>query len=173
MAFMYIDWHNDRTIPYWNDICDEWDATYFLEKGDDFIVYHNTDNDEYAVYYKIANGGRLCGLVQHFDMYSRLVDTPNDSLSDELYAVIRQKAIDKGFPEHWRDISSVMTWRSLIDMLQTKYADSLDDPARVWVPKDTYFDEFPLIRDVSPYDLDDDKVGYRNNNPLSITLREE
>lgn len=171
MAFTFVDWHNNKEFPYWHYIQEEWESISFNKEGDDFLVYYNTDNDEYAVYLKLGNNGMLCCLVKHFDLYSRLVDT-NDGLSAELYGVIRQKAIDKGFPESWHNIPNVMSWRMLIDMLQTKYADSLDDPAQVWIPEDMAFDEFNLISDVSPYDLFDKKVGYKNNNPLSITLQE-
>lgn len=170
MAFVYIDWHKNETIPYWNDIYDEWSCTEFFEEGDDYLVFHNTDNNEYAVYLKLGNNGGLCSLVQHFDLFSRLVDN-DDGLSDELYGVIRQKAIDKGFPEHWNEINRTMTWRTLINELQVKYKDVLDDPAQVWVPQDADFDEFSFITGVSPYHLGD-TPGFDHSNPVSINLQE-
>ena len=133
MALKLLDWHSDKTIPYRSDIQDEYDSIEFFEDGDDFLVYLNEDNGKYAVYYKLAHGGIVCSLIEHFDMYSRLVDT-NDGLSKELYEVIARHAIGCGFPETHPPINVGVTWRQLIAKLGELPQEFLDTPAYVWRP---------------------------------------
>ena len=133
MAITYVDWRNPyNRVPYSSDIRDESNCTEFYEEGEEFLTFYNEDNGKYAVYYKLAHGGALCSLVEHFDTYSRLVDT-DDGLSDELYRVIAKHAIDCGFPPTHPPMSN-MTWRQLIAEVQKVPKEFLDTPAYVWRP---------------------------------------
>ena len=66
MAIRYVDWRNDDSFPYKNEVQTVWEGMEFYEEGDDFLVYRNDKNGKYAVYYKLYNGGELIALIEDF-----------------------------------------------------------------------------------------------------------
>lgn len=169
MAIKYVDWRKpDNRVPYASDIRDEVDATWFNEEGDTFVTFLNEENGKYAVYYKLAHGGMLCSLAEHFDEYSRLVDTA-DGLSDELYAVIRKRAVDCGFPPVHPPISEGITWREVIARLHKADSGFLDTVAYVCMDNDGNLEP---IYDVKPW-YEDGKPTGENVLYLDLTRNRE
>ena len=81
-------WHNGwKAVRDWNEkLCDM------------FVVFQNTENITYAVYYKTENGGELICSLKHAD--SALQISPSDSFYVKLLEVYRQEALYDGFPLH-------------------------------------------------------------------------
>ena len=175
MAIRKVNWFRstskgrsfNRDVPHSCEILQSWECVSFFEKGDDFLVFHNEDNDQYAVYWKLYNGGELRCLNQHFDNLQALRDT-DDGFMDEVYEVFRKKAMDAGFPRTWHEIPRGLTWRELIKQLE-EYPELLDEVAYVWTPTDpfVYDDDFTTIDGIEPYDGDETASA---ENFLSITL---
>lgn len=171
VKYMCMSEKERKEIWRLDDLRAEQICTCFDDDGDYFALYKDLDasdresNDDrtYAVYAH-KSGDLLCLLSDAGSALEGFKDFEYGYKRNELY---KQIAMLAGWPEK---LPHHMTWRELIDILQTKYKDALDDPVHVWVPKDDDFDEFPYISDVSPYDMDD-KAGYWNNNPLSITVQ--
>lgn len=163
MAITYVDWRNPyNRVPYSGDIRDESEGVSFFEDGDEFVTFRNEENGKYAVYYKLAHGGALCSLVEHFDMYSRLVDT-DDGLSDELYKVIAKRAIDCGFPTTHPPMNR-MTWRQLIAKLNEFPKEFLDTTAYVCMDNDGNLES---VASIDAWFADGD---YSEDNCLYIDL---
>ena len=166
MAIKYIDWRTDRWFHYKQDLQNEIDGIEFNEEVDDFVVFFNDENHKNAVYYKLAHGGCACCLAEHFDLWSRIVDT-DDGFSDRIYNLFIAEVIDNGFPPVHPPIREYYTWRDLINDLK-KFDDSvLDLPASVWIHDGQYMEGDHLIYPPSPSYGDDEPIS--KNNLLSVS----
>ena len=171
MAITYIDWRKDKNFKYKREIEDELAGIEFNEDGDDFIVYYNDENGKYAVYYKLAEGGRICSLAEHFDLYSRIIDT-DDGFSDKLYALFEKEARENGFPLIHPRLTHYMTWRELRDRLNEFPDRILDMTAWVYVHSEATYatdGEFGILN-VTPTYSEDDFKWVDEDNHMSISI---
>lgn len=171
---------NDSNFHNWEAIDLVRRGTDFFEDGDDFLVYHNDENNMYAVYYKLWNNGELIALIDHqgdecdFNCMHSHSWTPDDAFSMKLYDLFQEHAMEYGFPEKHPPLGpDGMTWREIRDAINEMPEHMLDVPARVWLPGDIEYresDMFPTFTSISAY--------YENKTPdwdneYSFNLNEE
>ena len=166
MAINYIDWRNDKTFPYRDEIDCVLSGFDFYEEDDDFVVYQNDENGMYAVYYKLANDGELISLARCFDeLFCLTWNKLGDKLQQTIEKAFKDDALGYGFPATHPEMGQYMTWRELRDQLNTIESNVVLD---MEVSIDDGHSGFFKVweRSLSPYDLNQ-PAG--SDNPLSIT----
>lgn len=175
MAIELVDILNDDKI--WSEwkcaISDQNQDFEFTIRGDEFIVYRNTDNGEHAVYYKLWNGGELVCRIQNFEnmMCMTWGNVPSD-FSGKLLELFRTDAIEHGFPAKHPPIPKrPLTWREVRDYLNGIMSDEvLDMYAAVWLYNDVeYPDGQNRIVGLDPYNND---LPAGKDNGLSFNIEE-